>query len=104
MQLVGYSNATGSAARFNWPNSVAVDSNGNVYVTDYNNNAVRKITPGGVVTTVAGSNASFGVVTGNLPGSLSGPSAVAIIGGTGPALRLAIADALESTVLRAALP
>ncbi len=49
----GRTNGTGSAARFNGPCSVAVDGSGNVYVADNNNGAIRKVTPGGVVSTVA---------------------------------------------------
>jgi uncharacterized repeat protein (TIGR01451 family) len=60
----GSANGTGSAARFNSPYSVAVDGSGNVYVADTLNFAVRKITAGGVVTTLAG-------VAGS-PGSLDG--------------------------------
>jgi len=50
----GSADGTGSAARFNWPDSVAVDGAGNVYVADENNSTVRKVTPGGMVTTLAG--------------------------------------------------
>jgi len=50
----GAVDATGGAARFNGPNSVAVDSSGNVYVADETANTVRKITPVGGVTTLAG--------------------------------------------------
>ena len=55
----GTTDATGAAARFYAPSGVAVDSTGTLYVADYGNNAVRKITPAGVVTTLAGAAAQF---------------------------------------------
>lgn len=54
----GNTNASGAAARFNEPFGVAVDEAGNVYVADASNNAIRKITPAGAVTTVAGGGAA----------------------------------------------
>src|SRR6476659_1644939 len=45
---------TGKKALIDYPNSTAMDSAGNVYVADFNHHAVRKITPAGVVTTLAG--------------------------------------------------
>ena len=50
----GYHDATGTAAQFNGPIGVAVDSSGNVYVADTGNHRIREITPGGVVSTFAG--------------------------------------------------
>lgn len=46
---------TGAAASFYTPWGVAVDGAGNVYVGDYGNQAIRKVTAAGVVTTLAGS-------------------------------------------------
>ena len=50
----GYNEGSGSEAKFNYPSTLATDSKGNVYVTDSSNNRVRKITPGGTVSTVVG--------------------------------------------------
>jgi sugar lactone lactonase YvrE len=51
---LGTNNGTGAAARFYGPSGVTVDVAGNLYVTDMMNSTIRKVTPGGVVTTFAG--------------------------------------------------
>lgn len=59
----GQTNATGTAASFSRPLGVATDVLGNVYVVDAANSLIRKITPAGVVTRLAG-NGLYGYVDG----------------------------------------
>ncbi len=56
--VTGSTNGNGTAATFNQPSGIAVDKNGNLYVTDQVANLIRKITPAGDVTTFAGSGLS----------------------------------------------
>ena len=63
----GTSDGTGSAARFNQPAGIAVDSLGTLYVVDTNNHTIRTITPAGVVTTIAGLPGTSGVPMGPAP-------------------------------------
>ncbi|RYY13838.1 MAG: hypothetical protein EOO36_15190, partial [Cytophagaceae bacterium] len=76
----GSANGAATVAQFSAPEGVAVDAQGNVYVADNGNSLIRKITPAGVVSTLAG-NGTYGLVNG--PGataSFSGPADVALDG------------------------
>jgi sugar lactone lactonase YvrE len=65
-------------ATFNQPTGVAVDAAGNIYVADYGNNLIRKITPAGVVTTLAG-NGTQGSLNGvDSLSSFNGPTSIAV--------------------------
>jgi serine/threonine protein kinase, bacterial len=76
--LAGSDNGTGLAASFNFPQGIAVDTSGNVYVGDYNNHMVRKITPAGVVTTLAGSTTFGSVNATGTAASFKFPSGIAV--------------------------
>jgi hypothetical protein len=56
----GSQDGTGAAASFGGPTGLAVDTTGNVYVADFFNYTIRKITPAGVVTTLAGQPGVYG--------------------------------------------
>ena len=74
----GFADGTGDAAQFNGPSGMAVDSSGNVYVADYYNHRIRKLTPAGVVTTWAGSGtAGFADDTG-AAAQFNGPWGIAV--------------------------
>ncbi len=73
--ITGSTDAAGADARFNEPWGICVGTDGHIYVADTRNNKIRKVTPEGVVTTLAGSGifggtdgfgtaASFGNPTG----------------------------------------
>jgi len=55
----GFADGKGSTARFRFPNSIVIDAAGNLYVTDTANNRIRKVTPQGEVSTLAGGRQGF---------------------------------------------
>ncbi len=62
-------NATGSAARFNYPFGIAVDSGNNLYITDTLNQTIRVISSLGAVTTLAGTVGTSGATNGTGTGA-----------------------------------
>jgi sugar lactone lactonase YvrE len=77
--LLGTADGTGASARFNQPSGVAVDSSANVYVADFGNHTIRKITPAGVVTTLAGTPGTSGASNGTGIGArFTNPSGIAV--------------------------
>ncbi len=95
----GYADGTGINARFSNPFDVVLDAAGNLLVSDEYNDRIRKVTPTGVVTTVAGADAG---------GYLDGPASAALLNSPealalSPAGDLYIADQL-GTVIRKLSP
>lgn len=78
----GSADGTGSAARFNGPSGVALDTMGNIYVADSRNHTIRKITPTGTVSTLVGLGGNRGSVDGiGSEARFSDPRAVTIDAG-----------------------
>ncbi|MDH4478584.1 MAG: NHL repeat-containing protein [Rhodoferax sp.] len=78
--LTWNTDGNGATARFGQLRGIATDSNGNVYVADGSTHTIRKITPLGFITTIAGSAYTAGSTMGPLPGTLSSPRGIGIIG------------------------
>lgn len=89
-----------AAARFNNPVGLAFDAAGNLYVTDQDNSLVRKITPAGMVSTIAGQRGKFGVIAGPLPATLGRPAGIV----AGTAGELYVTDIASNVVLKITPP
>ncbi|MFD2721029.1 T9SS type A sorting domain-containing protein [Hymenobacter monticola] len=97
----GTADGPAATAQFNGPNGVVVDAQGNCYVSDSNNNAIRLISAAGVVTQIAG-NGGFGYFDhpNGLFSAFSLPYGLTL----GPAGSLYVADAGNGSIRQVALP
>ncbi|GIV44902.1 MAG: hypothetical protein KatS3mg035_2025 [Bacteroidia bacterium] len=68
--IEGYKDGFQMNSQFNWPTGVCADKNGNIYVADYWNHCIRKISSYGIVTTYAGVPGKKGYKDGNLKEAL----------------------------------
>lgn len=96
----GDADGPASAARFNEPVGLAIDGAGNLYVADQYNALVRKITPDGMVSTVAGQRGLRGVAAGPLPASLYQPFGL-LLGKQG---ELYVTDVSDGVIVKVTLP
>ena len=77
--IYGSADGTGSAAQFDYPRGIAIDSTKNLYVSDQYNQTIRKITPTGVVTTLGGVTGSYGIGDGTRPSArFMNPAGIAV--------------------------
>jgi len=91
----GMADGTGAAAQFNLPSGVATDSAGNIYVADKSNHTIRKVTPTGDVTTLAGTAGASGSQDGDGTAALFNyPHGVAVDSG----LNVYVADSQNNTI------
>jgi streptogramin lyase len=88
---------TGSVARFRTPSGIAVDSSGNLYVADQNNNVLRKVTPAAVVSTLAGQFQMVGTQDGTGSSARFSPFQGVTVDSAGT---IYIADTFSSTIRR----
>ena len=70
----GYVDGNSSIARFSLPTGICIDSNNNLYISDYGNGLIREVSSSGIVSTIAGQY--------NVLGSADGPSATATFNGS----------------------
>ncbi len=75
----GWNDGLGPAATFSQPDALALDAEGNLYVGDQSNNLIRKVTPAGLVTTLAGTPNGVGATNGTgSSATFNGPRGMAV--------------------------
>lgn len=74
----GSKDGKGTSASFYVPEGIAIDSTGNLYIADTYNNLIRKITPAGFVTTIAGKTKKGKANGKSIAASFSHPDGIAV--------------------------
>jgi sugar lactone lactonase YvrE len=91
----GSADGAGNAATFNFPQGIAADANGNLYVADTYNDTVRRITQDGTVSTLAGSAGVIGATDGTgTAARFNEPTGIAVT----PSGNVLLADSHNYTV------
>jgi hypothetical protein len=90
-QFAGYADGTGGAG-FTSPFALAIDGDGNLFVTD--GNAIRRVTPDGTVTTIAGSQTAGSKDGTGSAAQFDGPAGIAV----GPGGAVFVSDSVNSTI------
>lgn len=76
--VAGYGDGAALQSKFWAPTDVKFDGKGSLYVADRNNSVIRRISAGGIVSTVVGTVGSYGFVPGALPGVIPPPEGIAV--------------------------
>lgn len=97
---IGGADGVGSAAEFNGPQGIAVGPDGNVYVADTENSTIRRITPAGVTSTIAGVELYSGYADGvGSAARFFGPFGLAVDSAT----NIYVADTLNAVIRKISL-
>jgi len=101
LPIRGRDDGQGAAARFDRPVGVVIDldAQGNLFVGDSGNGLIRRITPDGAVSTVAGTHGVFVTTPGPLPAALNGNGGIAVDQRTG-----AVFTTAGNAILRVQFP
>lgn len=96
---IGSRDGSGTDARFNSPDGITIDADGNLFVSDMGNRTIRKVTPAGDVTTVAGSPGLSGSADGNgAAARFLAPMGIT----SGPDGNIYLADSFSNTIRQVA--
>jgi sugar lactone lactonase YvrE len=90
----GFADGDGPSAAFNTPSGLAVDAAGNLLVADTGNHAIRRVTPAGSVTTVAGNGEPGNADGRGREARFNGPIGVAV----GPDGSIVVADTYNDCI------